>query len=157
MNPNSPRGVVTSPLLLACSAALVASQLNGPRLGPSAVCHDGLEAIGQPPGRITVIDAFSNMRHTAEHQYGYAAESWWDGQRLLGLLVAQPGGLAGAPPTGELEAVSFDTGSCRLAFRARLSVGYVFDEAGNDFVPSRDIVRFDGELGGGALSFRGPK
>ena len=95
-------------------------------------------------GKVEPIGAFTNMRFTEEHAYGYTVELWRDGDRLFGFLMVSEG-LAGDTPTGLLEDVNYDQATHRLAFRARLSMGLFYDKTHNG-APSQDVFRFKGIL-----------
>ena len=110
--------------------------------------------VNQAPARsasvIKRLGAFSNMRFTREHQYGYRVELWQEKDRLFGLLLVSEG-LAGDTPTGLLEDVVFDPKTGKLTFRARLSTGSTFNK-NNEQVPTRDVYRFNGTLRGQKLT-----
>src|SRR6059036_1337382 len=75
---------------------------------------------------IRVVGAFSNMRYTEEHAYGYTVDLWRAGDCLFGFLLASEG-LAGDTPTGLLEEVQYNERTGALSFRARLSTGLFSD------------------------------
>ena len=97
-----------------------------------------------PP--ITKIGAFSNMRYTTEHAYGYKAELWREQNRIFGFFLWSEG-LMGDTPTGLLEDVRYDPRTGSLSFFARLTTG-LFSNQKFSRVPSRDMVRFRGTLKG---------
>jgi hypothetical protein len=67
--------------------------------------------------KMVELGAFSNMRYTEEHAYGYTVMLWRAGSCLVGFFEWS-GGLAGDTPIGELENVKYD-GTSRLSFSAR--------------------------------------
>lgn len=93
-------------------------------------------------GKVEPIGAFTNMRFTEEHAYGYTVKLWRDGDRLFGFLMVSEG-LAGDTPTGLLEDVNYDPATHRLSFYARLTIGLFYDKTYNG-VPSQDVFRFKG-------------
>ncbi len=107
-------------------------------------------ANAQPAVAVRRLGVFTNMRFTAEHQYGYSVELWQERGRVFGLLLVSAG-LAGDTPTGLLEDVALDTKTGSLTFRARLSTGSTFD-ANNQQVPTRDVYEFKGALKGQRLT-----
>lgn len=98
----------------------------------------------QPVQSTKKIGAFTNMRFTAEHQYGYTVELWQEKDRVFGFFLASEG-LIGDTPTGLLEDVAFDSKTGQLSFRSRLSTGITFDKNDKQ-VPTRDVFRFKGVL-----------
>lgn len=101
--------------------------------------------------RISEVGAFSNMRYTVEHAYGYSIMLWRAGDCLLGFLESSEG-LAGDTPIGALEHLEFDSKTGRLAFSAKLTMGVVSARGSRDFAPSRDLFVFEGHLKGDAVS-----
>jgi hypothetical protein len=108
------------------------------------------QTVARSAGAVRRLGAFTNMRYTAEHQYGYSVELWQEKDRLFGFLLVSAG-LAGDTPTGLLEDVVFDPKTGRLTFRARLSTASTFDE-NNRQVPTRDLYEFNGALKGQSLT-----
>lgn len=102
------------------------------------------ESPGGVPGPIQIVGVFTDMRSTGEHAYGYRVELWRQGRRPFGLFMASQG-LAGDTPAGLLEDVEFDSGTGRMAFRARLTMG-LFSSRRYRNVPSRDVFQFAGTL-----------
>lgn len=100
----------------------------------------------QAPASIIKIGAFSNMRYTSEHAYGYTAELWREQNRIFGFFLWSEG-LMGDTPTGLLEDVTYDPRTGNLSFLARLTTG-LFSNRQFSMVPSRDIVRLRGTLKG---------
>jgi len=98
---------------------------------------------------VRVLGAFSNMRYTEEHAYGYTVDLWRAGDCLFGFLLASEG-LAGDTPTGLLEQVQYNEKTGALSFRARLTMG-LFSDRERQNVPSRDQFEFSGTLAGGTL------
>lgn len=93
---------------------------------------------------LIVVGAFTNMRFTEDHAYGYEAQIWREGNNVFGLFLAAQGQI-GDTPTGILEDVSFDPKTGRLAFRARLTLGITYDRQRNG-TPSRDVFHFNGSM-----------
>lgn len=102
---------------------------------------------------IQPVGAFSNMRFTEEHAYGYTVDLWRAGKCLFGLFEASEG-LSGDTPTGLLNPVRHDAATGKLAFAARLTMGVTKPNNGTDWVPSRDSFAFNGHLGTRALKGR---
>lgn len=96
------------------------------------------------------LGAFSNMRFTREHQYGYSVKLWQEGDRLFGFLLVS-NGLIGDTPTGLLEDVVFDAKTGKISFRARLSTGSTLNK-NKEQIPTRDLYRFKGALKGRKLT-----
>lgn len=111
----------------------------------AAPCHTALAPLTALAAPIAPVGAYSNLEVTETgHASGYTVELWWDGDELLGLLGAQPGGLAGDTPAGELADLVFDPVSCAITFHSRLAAGMVLDAGSR--VPTQDVVRFHGTL-----------
>jgi hypothetical protein len=89
--------------------------------------------------------AFSNMRFSEEHAYGYIVELWRAGKCLFGLFESSEG-LAGDTPTGMLNQIRHDGATGRLVFEARLTMGITKPKNATDWVPSRDLFHFSGHL-----------
>ena len=94
---------------------------------------------------IQPVGAFSNMRFTEEHAYGYTVELWQAQKCLFGLFESSEG-LAGDTPTGMLNHIHHDRPSGRLIFEARLTMGITKPKNATDWVPSRDLFQFSGHL-----------
>src|SRR2546425_9747656 len=77
--------------------------------------------IGYCASPIRYIGAFTNVRYTAEHAYGYTVQLWRQGDGLIGLLLDAQGSQADVP-TGLLEEVRFDPARGTLSFKAKLSI-----------------------------------
>jgi hypothetical protein len=99
---------------------------------------------------IQPVGAFSNLRFTEEHTYGYIVELWRAGKCLFGLFEASEG-LSGDTPTGILNQVRHDAATGRLAFAARLTMGVTKLKNATEWVPSRELFEFNGHLGPSAL------
>ena len=98
------------------------------------------------PEPIVTIGAFSNMRYTSEHAYGYKVELWRERNRIFGFFLASQG-LQGDTPTGLLEDVKFNPRTGQLAFRARLTSS-LFSNRDFHRAPSREVFQFRGVLKG---------
>lgn len=124
------KGVLTGfALLLFCFTAAAA------QIGDcAAIPHD-----------TKVAGAFSDMRETGEHAYGYTVMLWRAGTCLLGIFVAAEG-LAADTPIGRLQAVKYDQKGGALSFSAKLTTGLMRLEGSKDLEPSRDLFTFDGHL-----------
>ena len=96
--------------------------------------------------RIQPVGAFSNMRFTEEHAYGYTVELWRAGKCLFGLFESSEG-LSGDTPTGMLDQVRYDAANGKLTFAARLTMGVTKPKNATDWVPSRDLFELNGRLG----------
>ena len=119
-----------------------------PHLSPRGLNLDSvpIPLHAQAPASIIKIGAFSNMRYTSEHAYGYKAELWREQDRIFGFFLWSEG-LIGDTPTGLLEDVRYDRRTGNLSFIARLTTG-LFSNRQFSRVPSRDVVRFRGTLKG---------
>lgn len=95
---------------------------------------------------IQPVGAFSNMRFTEEHAYGYTVDVWRAGKCLFGLFESSEG-LSGDTPTGMLDQVRHDAATGKLAFTARLTMGVTKLKNATDWVPSRELFEFSGRLG----------
>lgn len=94
---------------------------------------------------VSEIDAFSNMRYTAEHAYGETVLLWRSGNCIFGLFESAQG-LAGDTPIGELQDVTHNPNTGALRFSAKLTIGIVAGPSTTP-EPSRDLFKFDGTLG----------
>jgi hypothetical protein len=96
--------------------------------------------------RIRPVGAFSNVRFTEEHAYGYTVELWRAGNCLFGLFESSQG-LSGDTPTGMLNQVRHDVATGNLVFAARLTMGITKPKNATEWVPSRELFEFSGHLG----------
>lgn len=101
--------------------------------------------------KIAEVGAFSNMRYTDEHAYGYSVMLWRARDCLLGLLQSSQG-LAGDTPIGELQDVKYDNNTGHLSFSAKLTTGVVSVRGSGGMEPSRDLLAFDGALKANTLT-----
>jgi hypothetical protein len=99
---------------------------------------------------ISFMGEFSNVRHTAEHAYGYSVQLWRQGDKILGLFTAASG-LAGDVPCGLLEDVRFNPATGALSFTAKLSVASIYLGKGRQ-EPTHDLFSFNGTLHGAVLA-----
>lgn len=111
---------------------------------PAAARAAGCDTIPDA-ARISEAGAFSNVRYTAEHAYGYSVMLWRAGECLFGLFESSQG-LAGDTPIGELRDVKYDRGTGRLSFSAKLTTGMVTFRGSNGEETSRDLFTFSGTL-----------
>ena len=95
--------------------------------------------------KIAEIGAFTNMRFTQEHAYGYRVMLWRAGKCVIGFFESSEG-LAGDTPIGELLGVKYDEKGGALSFSAKLTTGLVSMEGSKGFEPSRDLFTFVGHL-----------
>jgi hypothetical protein len=95
--------------------------------------------------RVSETGAFSNMRYTGEHAYGYTVMLWRAGDCLFGLFKSSQG-LAGDTPIGELQNLEYDSNTGHLSFSAKLTMGVVMSKSPSAQAPSRDLFTFDGRL-----------
>ncbi len=111
-------------------------------------CTRGLKA----DAPVTAVGAFSNMRYTEEHAYGYIVELWRAGDCLFGLFLSSSG-LMGDTPTGRIENISYDENTRSISFDARLTMGVIpaSTAPSSPWVPSKDAYRFSGVLKKDAL------
>lgn len=110
----------------------------------AAECTQSLKASSP----VTAIGAFSNMRFTEEHAYGYIVELWRAEDCVFGLFLSSSG-LMGDTPTGRIENISYDKSTQRISFDARLTMGVIPASAApsSRWIPSKDAYRFSGVLG----------
>jgi hypothetical protein len=108
--------------------------------GPAVEC-----ATIPDTAQVQALGAFSDMRYTDEHAYGYSVELWRAGRCVFGLFAASEG-LAGDTPTGELTSVRYDPRTGRLGFSAKLTMGVTTEKGSTAPVPSRDLFVFTGYL-----------
>jgi hypothetical protein len=99
---------------------------------------------------ISFMGEFSNVRHTAEHAYGYSVQLWREGDNIFGLFTAASG-LAGDVPCGLLEDVRFNPVTGTFSFTAKLSIATIYLGKGRQ-EPTRDLFSFNGTLHGGVLA-----
>src|SRR5579864_3090643 len=111
---------------------------------PAAAQAAGCVAIPDA-AKISEIGAFSNMRYTDEHAYGYSVMLWRAGDCLFGLLESSQG-VAGDTPMGGLQDLKYDSKTGHLSFSAKLTTGVVSFKGSNGLEPSRDLFAFDGHL-----------
>lgn len=123
--------LVGSTLLLFCHAAAHAQ-------------IDDCAAIPHP-AKIAEVGAFSNMRYTGEHAYGYVVMLWRAGRCFFGILVSSQG-LAADMPIGELRDVKYDQKRGTLSFSARVTMGVVNIPGSKGPELSRDLFTFDGDV-----------
>jgi len=95
---------------------------------------------------VKLIGEFTDMRFTEEHAYGYLVQLWSSDKKLFGILMASEG-LVGDTPTGLMEDVTYDPATGRLAFKARLSLGFTRDGQGH-WIRAYNYFRFDGVISG---------
>lgn len=111
-------------------------------------CTQSLKASSHVIG----IGAFSNMRYTEEHAYGYIVELWRAEDCLFGLFFSSSG-LVGDTPTGRIENISYDQNTRNISFDARLTMGVIPASAtpSSPWIPSKDAYKFSGILGKDSL------
>lgn len=132
------RNVLIGTMLLACCGAPSAAQA-----ADCAAIADAAE--------ISEVGAFSNMRFTDEHAYGYSILLWRAGDCLFGFFESSEG-MAGDTPIGELQKLAYDARTGRLSFCAKLTMGVASSKEANGFEPSRDLFTFDGNLKANAVT-----
>lgn len=101
---------------------------------------------------VTAVGAFSNMRYTEEHAYGYIVELWRAEDCLFGLFLSSSG-LMGDTPAGRIENISYDKNTRSISFDARLTMGVIpaSTAPSSPWIPSKDAYKFSGILGKDAL------
>jgi hypothetical protein len=119
--------VVSLPLKTACLLSVLA-------LAPLGVAFAEAEVVG----------AYSNRVVTDVRAQGYGVQLWRDGERYFGFFL-NSAGMAEDIPLGVLEELHFDPAARTLSFKARLSVSKTTSD-GENWVPTRDLYRFDGTL-----------
>ena len=131
-------GVLFALLLVVASAATGSSQ--------TTACSSIADDVP-----VAEVGAFSNMRYTVEHAYGFTLMLWRAGECPIGLLLSSEG-LAGDTPIGTLEDLKFDSKTGRLSFSAKLTMGAIVGKSATDLTPSRDLYVFEGALKGSAVT-----
>jgi hypothetical protein len=126
------RNMLAAALLLLCCCPPAAAQTAG--------CGAIAEA-----SEISEVGAFSNMRYTEEHAYGYTLMLWRTADCFFGVFESSQG-LAGDTPIGELQDLKHDRQTGALSFSAKLTTGVVSVSGSPKFEPSRDLFVFDGSL-----------
>ena len=117
---------------------------------PKGICALVLTAaLAQPSAGEHIV--YSNLRHTAEHQYGATVSLWRDRATLIGLLEHSAGRPIGDTPAGLIESVAYDLRTSDLSFTARLTEGQHSCNV-HSLVPSQDIFYFKGKLTDKSLS-----
>jgi hypothetical protein len=106
-----------------------------------------------PSTPLQPVGAFSDMRYTEEHAYGYSLELYRAATCLVGLFQASAG-LAGDTPTGELVVSRYESSTGALRFTAKMTMGVTQASASKAWIPSRDLFAFTGWLGKTALRGR---
>lgn len=101
-----------------------------------------------PP--LAFMGEFSNVRHTAEHAYGYSVQLWRESDKVFGLFTAASGPATDVP-CGLLEDVRFDPATGALSFTAKLSVATIYLGKGRQ-EPTHDRFTFKGTLRDNALA-----
>lgn len=101
--------------------------------------------------QISIVGTYTNMRHTEEHSYGYTVELWKQGNRVFGFILAS-NGLSGDTPTGLIEDVKYEPVSGKFSFKAKLTMGLIYNKQLKKDVPSQDIFKFNGILNKDTLS-----
>jgi hypothetical protein len=94
---------------------------------------------------LVFVGEFTNMRHTAEHSYGFEVTLWRAGDCLIGIL-ASAGGLSGDTPIGVIQDATYDRTSGRLSFAAKLTTGVTSPRGSSVWEPARDFYSFIGVL-----------
>lgn len=93
---------------------------------------------------ISFMGEFSNVRHTAEHAYGYSVQLWREGDKVFGLFTAASGPATDVP-CGLLEDVRFNPATGAFSFTAKLSVAAIYLGKGRQ-EPTHDRFAFKGSL-----------
>jgi hypothetical protein len=106
-----------------------------------ALCSHAMSAEGD---KFSFLGEFSNVRHSADHEYGYSIQLWRDKDKLFGLFSAA-NGLAGDSPVGLLDDVQFDPVTGKLSFTAKLTAGVIYMGQGKQD-PSHDLFSFKGSF-----------
>ena len=104
----------------------------------------GCQAI---PATATILDAgaFSNVRLTEEHGYGYIVMRWKADACVFGLFTSVQGS-AGDAPIGLIQDVKYDQKMGNLSFNAKLSMGAVSVRGSAGQQPSHDLFAFRANL-----------
>ncbi|HKC11901.1 MAG TPA: hypothetical protein VKI41_07690 [Vicinamibacteria bacterium] len=132
------RNILIRTALLLCCYSPAAAQVAGCVAIPDAA-------------KISEVGAFSNVRYTDEHAYGYLVMLWRAGDCLFGFFESSQG-LAGDTPIGGLQDLKYDSKTGHLSFSAKLTTGVVSFKGSSGFEPSRDLFAFDGNLKGNTVT-----
>ncbi len=97
-----------------------------------------------PENPITSIGCFMNVKSNGEHAYGYSAQLWLQGYRIIGFIYYHCG-LAGDAPMGMLADVHYDAPSGKISFKAKLTSGLHSCRIHKN-IPSHDLLSFNGFL-----------
>ena len=130
--------------VIALAGALQAAALVGPTSEAARMNFPG----EQSP--ISFLGEFSNVRHTAEHAYGYSVQLWREGDKIFGLLT-DASGPATDVPCGLLDDVRFNPATGTFSFTAKLSVATIYLGKGRQ-EPTHDLLSFNGTLHGAVLA-----
>lgn len=106
---------------------------------------------GERSSGFTTVGAFSNMRFTAEHQYGMEIHLWKDDNGLVGLVFYSAGHLMGDPPTGLMENITYDSTTGSISFTAKLTTGQHLCAVHKNTL-SRDVLGFQGRISASSVS-----
>ncbi|MCL4501368.1 MAG: hypothetical protein M1438_05865 [Deltaproteobacteria bacterium] len=115
-----------------------------------ALCLQSPVQAGDDSQPVVFLGSFSNMRATAEHQYGAEVQLWQQGSDLFGFL-SYANGLKGDTPTGLLEDLKYEPETGKLSFQAKLTMGRHYCNLHRG-VSSHDLFTFQGILTPAALS-----
>jgi hypothetical protein len=101
---------------------------------------------------VIAVGAFSNMRYTEEHAYGYIVELWRVEDCLFGLFFSSSG-LMGDTPAGRIENIAYDKITRSFSFDARLTMGVIPSSTApsSPWIPSKDAYKLSGILGKDSL------
>ena len=138
--------LISAAVLLAVAARETPTRATRPAASQSSGC--GALAETAP---ISLIGSFSNIRATEDHAYGFSLRLWRADDCVFGLLTSTLG-LQADMPIGLLQDITFDARSGRLSFSAKLTMGVTSVKGSKDFVPTRDVYEFDGQLTGGTVA-----
>lgn len=99
--------------------------------------------------RVQYLGNYINVQSaTGEHCEGYSVRLWRHKGSIIGFLNHHRG-LCGDPPIGIMEDISYSAESGDLAFKVKLSDSLTLKA--DKWVPSRDLVEFEGSLKGDIL------
>ena len=120
--------------------------LQGQLLGFLFLCPIALAQVPKPKPehRIASIGCFMNVKGDGEHEYGYSAQLWFQGDRIIGFIYYHCG-LIGDSPMGILTDVRYDAPTGKISFKAKLTSGLHSCRIHKN-VPSHDLLSFNGFL-----------
>ena len=101
-----------------------------------------------PAGQPLSYSAVTTTQGADPHAYGVRLDLYKQGGDWSGFIVVYAGSVAD-PPAGKLDDFRLDESAGTIGFTSKLSVGVTRGTA--DWVPTRDLYEFTGEVNAGAI------